>query len=82
MDIARRFTFPDDDRPRRVGRLRAVRRFGHRLSRWLARHAGADGLVARYHSNGEMTLEVELARGPRQARPLKVRVIVTDYDAD
>jgi hypothetical protein len=59
-----------------------VRRFGHRLSRWLARYAGPDGLVARYHSNGEMTLEVELAREPGLARPLKVRVIVTDYDAD
>src|SRR3954452_18361208 len=82
MDIAPRFTFPDDDQPRPADRRSAVRRFGNKLSRWLARHAGPDGLTTRHHSNGEITLEVELATGPGLARPLKVRVIVTDYEAE
>ena len=83
METVPRFTFPDDDGHDdevATGRRRVVSRFAHDLARWLVRYAGPESLVVHRHSNGEFTLEVELCFA--RMRPAKVRVIVTDYDAD
>jgi hypothetical protein len=83
METVPRFTFPDDDETR-TARRRVVSRFARALPRWLVRYAGPESLVVHHHSNGEFTLEVELPMWPcfARKRPAKVRVIVTDYDAD
>jgi hypothetical protein len=86
MEIAPRFTLPDDDGINdgaevRLARRKAARRFERRLVRWLGRYAGPDGLVAHHLPNGEADMVVELPMRPGR-RPYKVRVIVTDYHDD
>jgi hypothetical protein len=81
-------TFPrfrmadDDDRGPRVDRGRVdrknLRKLGRRVARMLERTACGDGLVVMYHSDGSVTMEVELPRDPAHGsgEPFLARIAI------